>query len=128
MFMSTLRFISFMSLKAMFIVCSSFIFGVARLWKPCIRSYSAHPTGPWVSDRHYVSVVLRYLFIYRCTYMPGRVVDRIGDSCVESFVVHPPHILMLVEPSFKGEEDSVSNFPKLMFLMWHNLAMITRYN
>jgi hypothetical protein len=31
---------------------------------------------------------------------------------------------MLVEPSLEGE-DYVSNFPKLMFLMWHNLAMIT---
>ena len=127
MFMSTLSFILYM-MKALSIVCSSLIFGVARLCKPCICSYSARLTGPWMSDRHYVSVVLRYLFICGCPYMLGRVVDRIGDSCVESFVVHPPHILMLVEPSFKGEEDSVSNFPKLMFLMWHNLAMITRYN
>jgi hypothetical protein len=117
-----------MSLKAMFIVCSSFIFGVARLWKPRIRSYSAHPIGPWVSDIHYVSVVLRYLFICGCPYMPGHVVDRVGDSCVESFAVHPPYILMLVEPGLEGEEGSISNFPKLMFLMWHNLAMITRYN
>jgi hypothetical protein len=117
-----------MSLKAMFIVCSSFIFGVARLWKPCISSYSAHPTSPWMSDRHYVSVVLIYLFIYGCPYMSGRVVDRVDDSCVESFVVHPPYILILVEPGLEGEEDSISNFPKLMFLMLHNLAMITRYN
>jgi hypothetical protein len=116
-----------MSLKAMFIVYSNFIFGVARLWKPCIRSYSAHPTRPWVSDRHYVSVVLRYLFIYECPYMSGRVVDRVGDSCVESFIVHPPYILMLVKPGLEGE-DSISNFPKLMFLMLYNLAMITRYN
>jgi hypothetical protein len=36
--------------------------------------------------------------------------------------------LMLVEPGLEGEEDSVFNFPKLMFLMWHNLAMIARYN
>jgi hypothetical protein len=128
MFMLTLSFISFMSLKAMFIVCSSFIFGVARLWKPCISSYSAHPTSPWMSDRHYVSVVLIYLFIYGCPYMSGRVVDRVDDSCVESFVVHPPYILILVEPGLEGEEDSISNFPKLMFLMLHNLAMITRYN
>jgi hypothetical protein len=127
MFMSILSFISFMSLKAMFIVCSSFIFGVARLWKPCIRSYSAHPTGPLVSDRHYVSVVLRYLFICRCPYMLGHVVDCVGDSCVKSFAVHPPYILMLVESDLEGE-DSVSNFSKLMFLVWHNLAMITRYN
>jgi hypothetical protein len=60
--------------------------------------------------------------------MPERVVDHIGDSCVESVVVHPPYILMLVEPSLEGEEDFVSNFPKLMFLMWHNLTIITRYN
>jgi hypothetical protein len=58
----------------------------------------------------------------------GHVVDRVGDSCVESFAVHPPYILVLVELSLEGEEDSVSNFLKLMFLMWHNLAMITRYN
>jgi hypothetical protein len=112
----------------MFIVCSSFIFGVARLWKPCISSYSTHPTKPWVSDRHYVSMVLRYLFICGCPYMSGRVVDHVGDSRIESFAVHPPYILMLVEPGLKEEEDSVSNFPKLMFLMWHNLAMITKYN
>jgi hypothetical protein len=74
----------------MFIVCSSFIFSIARLWKPCIRSYSAHPIGPWVSDRHYMSIVLRYLFICGCLYMPGHVVDRVGDSCIESFAVHPP--------------------------------------
>jgi hypothetical protein len=79
-----------------------------------------------MSDRHYVSVVLRYLFICRCPYMPGRVVDRVGDNYVESFVVHPPYILMSVEPDLEGEKDSVSNFPNLMFLMWHNLAMITR--
>jgi hypothetical protein len=59
--------------------------------------------------------------------MSGHVVDRIGDSYIECFAVHPLYILMLVEPGLEGE-DSVSNFPKLMFLMWHNLAMITRYN
>jgi hypothetical protein len=59
--------------------------------------------------------------------MPRHVVDHVGDNCVESFAVHPPYILMLVEPSLK-REDSVSNFSKLMFLMWHNLVMITRYN
>jgi hypothetical protein len=47
--------------------------------------------------------------------MLGRVVDRIGDSCVESFAVHPLYILMLVESSLEGEEDSASNFPKLVW-------------
>jgi hypothetical protein len=60
--------------------------------------------------------------------MLGRVVDRVGDSCVESFAVHPTYILMLVEPGLEEEKNSVFNFPKLMFLMWHNLAMTTRYN
>jgi hypothetical protein len=59
--------------------------------------------------------------------MLGRVVDRVGNSCVESFAVYPQYILMLVEPGLEGE-DSVSNFPKLMFLVWHNLIMIPRYN
>jgi hypothetical protein len=85
----------------MSIVCSSLIFGVARLWKPCICSYSAHPISPWVSDRHYVSVVLRYLFICGCPYML-EVVDHVGDSCIESFAIHPPYILMLVEPGREG--------------------------
>jgi hypothetical protein len=60
--------------------------------------------------------------------MPERVVDRVGDSCVESFAVYPMYLLMLVEPSLEGEEDSVFNFHKLMFLVWHNLTMIHRYN
>jgi hypothetical protein len=76
MFMSTLSFILFMLMKAMSIVCFSLIFGAARLWKPRICLYSAHPIGPWVSDRHYVSVVLRYLFICGCPYIPGG-----GRSC-----------------------------------------------
>jgi hypothetical protein len=60
--------------------------------------------------------------------MPGHMVDHVGDSCMESFAVHPPYILMLVEPDLEGEEDFVSNFPKLMLIMWHNLAMTTRHN
>jgi hypothetical protein len=60
--------------------------------------------------------------------MPRFVVDRVGDSCIESFAVYPPYILMLVEPGLEGEEDSGSNFPKLMFLMCHNLAMATKHN
>jgi hypothetical protein len=119
MFMSTLSFISFMSLKAMFIVCSSFISSVARLWKPCICSYSAHPIGPWVSDRLYVSMVLGYLFICGCPYIPRRVVDRIGDSCIESFIVHPPYILMLGKPGLEGRMTLFSTF-----LSWCSLCGI----
>jgi hypothetical protein len=66
-----------------------------------ICSYNAHPIGPWVSDRHYVSVCLDiYLSMDALIYR--EVVNRIGNSCVESFVVHPPYILMLVELGRKG--------------------------
>jgi hypothetical protein len=71
MFISTLSFILFMFMKAMSIVCSSLIFGVARLWKPCICSYSAHPIGPWVSDRYYMSVVLRNVYLRMPLYAGG---------------------------------------------------------
>jgi hypothetical protein len=38
------------------------------------------------------------------------VVDRVGDSCVESFAVHSSYILILVEPGRKGYEDYASEF------------------
>jgi hypothetical protein len=101
MFMSTLSFILFMFMKAMSIVCSSLIFCVARLWKPCICSYSTHPIGPWMSDRHYVTWCLDICLSVDAL-ICWEVVDHVGDSCVESFAVHPPYILMLVEPNREG--------------------------
>jgi hypothetical protein len=44
-------------------------------------------------------------------YVPRHVVDRYGDSLVESFVVHSPYIDDMVEPGLKGEENYVSNSP-----------------
>jgi hypothetical protein len=101
MFMSILSFILFMFMKAMSIVCSSLIFGVARLWKPCICSYSAHPIGPWVSDRHYVRWCLD-ICLSADAILCREVIDCVGDSCIESFAVHPAYILMLVEPDREG--------------------------
>lgn len=59
------------------------------LW---LGSYSAHSFDRWVGDRYYVGVVPRLRLSAITPYWPGRVVDRGGDSPVESFVVHPPLI------------------------------------
>jgi hypothetical protein len=64
-----------------------------------MESYSPHLNHllTWVNGKNNVSVVLiLYLFVI-APYMPGRVVDRGGDSTIESFAVHPPCI-GLVEP------------------------------
>jgi hypothetical protein len=50
-----------------------------------------------LSDRHYVSVVLRYCLPTDALYMSGHVVDHGCDTPVESFVVHSPCIEQ-VEP------------------------------
>jgi hypothetical protein len=50
-----------------------------------------------VNCKDSVIMVLILYFSAIAPYMPGRVVDRGGDSTIESFVVHPPCI-GLVEP------------------------------
>ena len=63
------------------------------LLNSCNCSYSIYLIDRWVDDRQYVDVVSRYLVYLRVhPDVPGRVVDRIGDSCVGSSVVHPPYI------------------------------------
>jgi hypothetical protein len=51
----------------------------------------------WVNGKDSVSVVLILYLFAIVPYMPGRVVDRGGDSTVESFAVHPPPCIGLVE-------------------------------
>jgi hypothetical protein len=65
----------------------------------CTESYSPHLDHllTWVNDKDSVSVVLILYLSAVAPYMLGRVVDRGGDSTIESFVVHPPCI-GLVEP------------------------------
>jgi hypothetical protein len=65
---------------------------------------------PWVGDRHYVSVVLRYCLSVNAPYTPGRVVDCGCDRPIESYVVHPLCV-GLVEPSLERGEDYVSDPP-----------------
>jgi hypothetical protein len=65
----------------------------------CMESYSPHLDHllTWVNGKDRVSVVLILYLSAIATYMSGRVVDRGGDSTIESIVVHPLCI-RLVEP------------------------------
>jgi hypothetical protein len=65
----------------------------------CVESYSPHLDYllTWVNGKDSVSMVLILYLSAMASYMSGRVVDRGGDSTIESFVVHPPCI-GLVEP------------------------------
>jgi hypothetical protein len=63
----------------------------------CMESYNTHLDHllTWVNGKDSVCVVL--ILYLSTTYMSSRVVDRGGDSTIESFAVHPPCI-GLVEP------------------------------
>jgi len=63
------------------------------LLNSCNCSYSVDLINCWVDGRQYVDVVSRYLVYLRVhPDMPGHVVDRVGDSCIGSSVVHPPYV------------------------------------
>jgi len=48
---------------------------------------------PNIDDRQYVDVLSRYFVCLRVPpNVSGRVVVRVGDSCVGSSVVHPPYV------------------------------------
>jgi hypothetical protein len=57
----------------------------------CMESYSPHLDHllTWVNGKASVSVVLILYLSTIAPYMSGRVVDRGGDSTIESFAVHP---------------------------------------
>jgi hypothetical protein len=52
-----------------------------------IELYSAHLDIRWVSGKHSVSMVLIPCFPAIAPYILGHVVDRGGDSTIESFIV-----------------------------------------
>jgi hypothetical protein len=56
----------------------------------CMESYSPHLYHllTWVNGKDKVSVVLILYLSVIAPYMSGRVVDRGGDSTIESFAVH----------------------------------------
>jgi hypothetical protein len=56
----------------------------------CMELYSPHLDYllTWVNGKDSVSVVLILYLSTIAPYMPGRVVDRGGNSTIKSFVVH----------------------------------------
>jgi len=78
-----------------FLVYSSCIFDIDVIYDDYrymivkrLIQYSSESGGA-----HYVDMVSRYIvYLRRHPDVSGRVVVRVGDSCVGSFVVHPPYV------------------------------------
>jgi hypothetical protein len=100
----TLLFISFMLLVIMFIIYFDYILSIVGLSCSRISSYSAHSMVPWVSGRHFVSVVLIGCLPMDTPYILGHVVDHRCDTPIESFIVHSPNIGMHVGSSYEGRQ------------------------
>jgi len=84
-----------MFLIALVIVCFDYMSRIVGLilLNSCNCSYSVYLINHWVDDRQYVDMVSRYLVCLRVhPDVLGHVVDRVGDSCVGSSVVHPPYV------------------------------------
>jgi hypothetical protein len=66
----------------------------------CMESYSPQLDHllTWVNGKASVSVVLILYLSAIAPYMSGRVVDCGSDNTIESFAVHPPPCIGLVEP------------------------------
>jgi hypothetical protein len=83
-----------MLLFIMFLVCSSCMLDIVminneymHMFAKLLAQYSSE-----LSDRHYVSMVLRYCLPTDAFCTLGHMVDRGCDSLVESFVVHSPFV------------------------------------
>jgi hypothetical protein len=78
----------------MFLVCSSYILDIVLfddLHLHMFVEYLIQFTRE-LNSFDYVSMVLRYEIPLWMPAMCREVVDRIGDSCIESFAVHPMYI------------------------------------
>jgi hypothetical protein len=103
--MTLLVFISFIFFIIMFMVYFDYILSIASLSSySCISSYSTHSKVPWVSGRHYVSVMLIHCLPTNTPYISGHVVDRRCDTPVESFVVHSLNIRQHVGCGYNGRQ------------------------
>jgi hypothetical protein len=78
----------------MFLVCSSYILDIVLFDYLHLHIFVEYLIQfvRELSSIDYVSMVLRYEIPLRVPAMCREVVDRVGDSCVESFAVHPPYI------------------------------------
>ena len=115
----TLFFIFTMFLVIMFLVYFDYMPGVGRvisMFMLRIAKRSFLLTNG-VSGRYYVSMVLIRCLLVDAPYIPDRVVDREGDSLVESFVVHLPSIGQ-VGPDCDGSSQA------LFFLFFSNVPYV----
>jgi hypothetical protein len=83
-----------MFLFIIFLVCSSYILDIVLFDDLHLYTFVEYliQFARELSSFDYVSMVLRYEIPLRVPAMCQEVVDRVGDSCVESFAVHPPYI------------------------------------
>jgi hypothetical protein len=90
----TLFYFNIMFLFIMFLVCSSYVLDIVLFNDLYLHMFVEYliQFARELNSFAYVSVVLRYEIPLRMLAMCREVVDRVGDSCVKSFAVHPPYI------------------------------------
>ena len=78
----------------MFLVCSSNMLDIVMIDDEYIHMFAKLLArfSRELSDRHYVSMVLRYCLPVDALCTLGHVVDRRCDTPIESFVVHSPFV------------------------------------
>jgi hypothetical protein len=78
----------------MFLVCSSYVLDIVLFDDLHLHMFVEYLIQfVWeLGSFDYVSVVLRYEIPLRMPTMCREVIDRVCDSCVESFAVHPSYI------------------------------------
>jgi hypothetical protein len=98
----TLFYSNTICLFAMLLLYSSFIFDIVMIYNEFKHSFVellVHYSSV-LGGRNYVSMVLRYDLPADTSYDLGHVVDRRGDSPIDSFVVHS-FVIRLVEYDYK---------------------------
>jgi hypothetical protein len=87
----TLFLILFMFIVIMFMVCIDYMLSIIIMFMHKIVKHSLLCSNG-VSGRHCVSVALIRCLPVDAPYIPDCMVDRKGDSLVESFIVHLPFV------------------------------------
>jgi hypothetical protein len=86
-----LFYFNIMFLFIMFLVCSSYILDIVLFDDLHLHMFVEYliQFAQELSSFNHVSMVFRYEIPLRVPAMCQEVVDCVGDSCVESFAVHP---------------------------------------
>jgi hypothetical protein len=90
----TLFYFNIIFLFIMFLVCSSYILNIVLFDDLHLHIFVEYliQFARELNSFDYVSMVLRYEIPLRMLAMCWEVIDRVGDSYVESFAVHLPYI------------------------------------